>query len=141
MRLKTAVASRRVAAIQEKLGHYSQGLSACQRATRLLEGLLAGRPSVPEYQCELAISESTLGRLLWATGPQVEAERLTRRAIPRLEKLAADAPLESQYRHELAKSNLLVSQFFVRTDLRESERALLQAVASLRSWPPTHPRR
>ena len=131
VRLKTAVANRRVAEIQEKLGHYSEAESACRRATTILERLAAERPSYPQYECEFANIENTLARLLSATGPQEEADRLTRQTIARLEKLAAEAPSVREYRYELARTNLLVGRFLWKTDLPGSERALLRAVALL----------
>jgi len=63
VRLKTAAAYRRIADIQEKLGHSGEAKAACRRARRILEGLSTDAPSDPQYQYELAMSEDTLGRL------------------------------------------------------------------------------
>jgi tetratricopeptide (TPR) repeat protein len=88
-------------------------------------------PSFPQYHCELAISESTQARLLWATGDREDAERLTHRAVARLERLAAETPSEPRYRDELAKSDMQMAQFWAKTQPLGCEKALLQAIALL----------
>ena len=60
VRWKTAVAYRRIAEIQERLGNSEEAKWACRRATKMLERLSAKVPSVPQYRCELAMSEGTL---------------------------------------------------------------------------------
>ncbi len=131
LRLKTAVAHRRVGEIQDKLGHYSEAESACRQAAGILERLLADAPTVRQYQHELATTESTLASLLWATGPQNQAKALTRHSIARMEKLAADAPSETQYRHDLANSQMLLARFLWKSDPGEAVMALHRAIALL----------
>jgi eukaryotic-like serine/threonine-protein kinase len=109
LRLKTAIAHRRVANIQEKLGHRGEAKAACRRAMGILESILADSPSDAECRCELAVSQGTLGRLMWDTGPLEAAELLMRDAIALLEKLAADVPLRAQYQSELARSYVILA--------------------------------
>jgi tetratricopeptide (TPR) repeat protein len=129
VRSRTAVAHRRVAGIEEKLGHYSDAESACRQAMSIFETLLSDAPSVRQYQCDLATSEGMLAGLLSATGHPDEAKALSRRAVARLRKLAADAPLEPQHRHELAKIHLVSARYLFKTEPREAEMALLEAIA------------
>jgi tetratricopeptide (TPR) repeat protein len=117
-----------VGEIQEKLGHYSEADSACHRATRILQRLVADVPSFPQYECELATTEGTLARLSWATGPHGKAERLVRQAIARLEMLVTDVPSDPRYRNELARSYMLLAQFLSKTARWEAEKAILQAI-------------
>ena len=104
-----AQAYRRIANIQEKLGHRGEAKSACRRAMGILESILADAPSDAECCCELAVSQGTLGRLMWDTGPLEAAELLMRDAIALLEKFAADVPLCAQYRSELARSYVILA--------------------------------
>jgi serine/threonine protein kinase/tetratricopeptide (TPR) repeat protein len=129
-RLKTAEAYRRVAEINEKLGNYSDGKSACDRATAILGKLVADGPFLPQYQFEQATCESTMARLLWQLGPQEEAKRLTRQSVARLERVAAAAPAVPLYRYELAKCEILHAWFW-RSNFADAEKALLQAIALL----------
>ena len=108
-RLKMAQAYRRIANIQEKLGHRGEAKSACRRAMGIIERIVADAPSDAECRCELAVSQGTLGRLMWHTGPREAAERLMRDAIALLEKFAADVPSRAQYQIELARSYVILA--------------------------------
>ena len=129
IRLKTAVAYRRVGEIHEKLGDYSKAELACRQSAKTIEGLATDGPFLPQYQSELAISELALVRLLWTTGPQGEAERLTERLTVRLEKLSAEQPTWPQYRDELARCHMAMARFVWRTDLHTCETKLRKAIA------------
>jgi serine/threonine protein kinase/tetratricopeptide (TPR) repeat protein len=129
-RLKTAEAYRRVAEIQEKLGNYSDAKSACGRATKILEKLVADGPFSPQCECELATCERTLARLFWQLGPREEAKRLVLQSTARLERVAAAAPAVPLYRYELAKCEIQHAGFWWEI-VPDAEKALLQAIALL----------
>jgi serine/threonine protein kinase/Flp pilus assembly protein TadD len=102
VRLKTAMAYRRVGEIQQKLGYSSEAETAHRRALAIIEELAPSSPPAPQYQSELATSHGSLGRLLFQTGHHAAAEPLLRRAIALLEKLAADSPSEPRYQSQRA---------------------------------------
>lgn len=75
-----------------------------QAAIKILEGLAADSPSVPEYRRDLAASHNNLGVLLDDLGKRSEAETEYRSAMALREKLAADFPAVPGYRVELGGS-------------------------------------
>jgi serine/threonine protein kinase/Flp pilus assembly protein TadD len=130
-RLKTAEAYRRVAEIQETLGNLNEARTACHQAACILQGIMSKGLSLRDPQYELATAERTLGRLVWATGRQQEAEDWTGRAIARMKQLLADAPGDARCRYELAMAYSLAGRFAWKADLRKAGEALTQAVALL----------
>jgi serine/threonine protein kinase len=131
LRLQTAIAYRRVGAIQAKLGRSAEAQAASRRAIEVLEALVAQQRSVPHYRYELAICEATLGHLFWASGPQDAAAPALRRAVALLERLHADAPGESLYRYELARTQSSLGRTLREADYPTSVAALEHAVAHL----------
>ncbi len=92
--------------------------------------LVAGSPSVQDYQSKLAAFHCNLGVLLTKTGQQAEAERAYRQAIALLEKLAAESPSIPHYRSNLASScDNLGDLLRMMGRLEAAERAHRQAVA------------
>jgi eukaryotic-like serine/threonine-protein kinase len=128
IRFKSAVAHRRVGAIQEKLGNSVEARDACRRSIKILATLLAEESGVRAYERELAVSKETLARLLWETGSRAQAEALMLGAVALLEKAAAGASSDSEYQRELARCYNNLARLLRGVNAPEAERALRRAI-------------
>jgi tetratricopeptide (TPR) repeat protein len=101
-RVGVAVAHGRIGHIWHTLGQAAEAEAAYRHAKKLLQGLTADFPTVPEYQRDLAISHTNLAVLLQETGRAQEAENAYRDALKLYPQLIADFPTVSEYRQQLA---------------------------------------
>jgi tetratricopeptide (TPR) repeat protein len=110
VRLETALASRRVAEIQHRLGQPDLAEDAFRHAADRLQALVDEFPAVPLYRVELATTLHKLGVLLGDTGRYHDEERLQLRALALDQHLAAEEPGNPNYRRELGRAHWHVAQ-------------------------------
>jgi serine/threonine protein kinase/tetratricopeptide (TPR) repeat protein len=113
MRLETALAYRRVAAILVKLGDNAkveEAEEACNQAIALLEQLLAEFPDDPPCRVALADSYGTHFEALLNRRRFGDAETAARRAVQLRKALADEVPKVPIYRQQLAKDLVSLAQ-------------------------------
>jgi serine/threonine protein kinase len=89
---QTALASLRVAQLQDLLGNYGEAEKACRRAITLFEELFAQSPATADVGPERARGYSLLGDLLRSMGRGQEAEKALRHALGLQRGLLEKAP-------------------------------------------------
>lgn len=113
LRADTAEATRRVGAIQQRLGQFDQAVQAYQRAIVLYEQLHAGPSATPVHKTEMAQIENELGRLYSSRQRLTEAREahLAASALLQREGVLPSAP--APLRFELART-----YYFLGTQVR-----------------------
>jgi eukaryotic-like serine/threonine-protein kinase len=130
VRFRTAIAYRRIGAIEKKLGRLDEAEIAFRRAITIDEKLLAGAPSLHAYCDELATSDGSLAVLLVQVGRENEAEPIFRRVITLQERLVAEPHSDPDDRNELATScNNLASLLFETGRAQEAEPLFRRTIA------------
>jgi serine/threonine protein kinase len=94
---EAARAHRRVAALDRWLGHNDEADQAHARATERFEGLVDRDPGVPEYRFELAKTYAMDDQHRAESIPPERIERGLRKALPLVDRLAAESPNAIEY--------------------------------------------
>jgi serine/threonine protein kinase/Tfp pilus assembly protein PilF len=131
IRLETARAYRRVAAIHYQLGDTVQAEHAGRLDLERSQGLVNEFPNVPEYRKNLADALRTLVPFLAETGRGVEALKLGNQALEFQTKLITDFPNVAEYRRDLAQLLLLKSSYLGAIRKRTEEEKVLRAVLAI----------
>ena len=150
LQTRTAEANRRVAAIRQRLGQFSEAAKAYQRATTLYRELSAGPPPNPNVKLAMAQIENELGRLFTSRRQVAEARQAHLAALALLEADAVLPAAPATARFELARTCYFLGtgeRPLPAADPREADRPaqaseeqrnrLGKAVALLRSMPAT----
>jgi serine/threonine protein kinase/tetratricopeptide (TPR) repeat protein len=130
VRLETAIAYRRVADIQFRLGATAQAEPAFREATTRLRALVADFPAAPEYRAALADSLHRLGILYSDIDRNEDEEKTHREALGLQERLVADFPTDTRYQRDLARGQYYLGAVLARLGrLRDAEEAFGASIA------------
>ncbi len=126
---KLAGANLDLANITKEIGSFADAIGSLLEAIAILERLAHDKPTVIEYQVDLAKSHHNLANLLIATGRPAEALKPHQIALEIRERLARENPTVAEYKSEQATShhdigNMLSVTGLPAESLTEHRRAL-----------------
>ncbi|MEX2138933.1 MAG: serine/threonine-protein kinase, partial [Pirellulales bacterium] len=110
VRFETAMAYRRTAEIQHRLGQPVEAETAFRQGTDRLQALADEFPSVSKYRSELADTLHLLGVLLGDTGRYSDEAAVHRRGLAIEQALATEFPLVAEHRSKLGRAHWFVGQ-------------------------------
>jgi tetratricopeptide (TPR) repeat protein len=136
LRLEAGNAFRRLGEIQEKLGDTTKATEAYNRASALLEQLVADFRHESRYRAALAHSLASLGGLLARLDRRKEAEKQIQKALLLREELVKESPEVVDHQRELAYVHAdLANAQLAQGRAREAAETQGRAIFLLRTLP------